>query len=307
MLKIYINKTIDDYFIKLVNNILNSYERKINIIQKNNILKNKNLNNEDFLKNEIIKLEDSIKSWEDYKEQWSDVLSDYQLQQQSLLLSETLGASSEADILSQRLNVLSDFKDKYIAIQKEMADYANKTTTSATRNFSSISSSGTYEVKKGDTLSGIADYFGVTLAKLKSANGNITKVTAGQKVKLPQYRTGTLSADGGLSILDELGLGSELIIHAPTQGRLVNMEKGGVVYDAEKTKNLDSFGLNPQQFIANQLSAMQPNLSFITPNNRNNAKVEFSGNLIFPNITHPNQAQEFIDECARMGFAATTK
>ncbi len=62
MLKIYINKTIDDNFIKLVNNILNSYERKINIIQKNNVLKNKNLNNEDFLKNEIIKLEDSIKS-----------------------------------------------------------------------------------------------------------------------------------------------------------------------------------------------------------------------------------------------------
>jgi len=69
-----------------------------------------------------------------------------------------------------------------------------------------------------------------------------------------------------------------------------------------------SASTNPQSIMASQLmNTIQPNFSFMTPNSSNNAKIEFSGNLSFPNITQPNQAQEFIDECARMGFTATTK
>ena len=94
---------------------------------------------------------------------------------------------------------------------------------------------------------------------------------------IPKYASGTLSSTGGLSILDELGLGSELIIHAPTQGRLVNMEKGGVVYDAAKSKNLDSFALNPQQYIANQLSQMKlPSFSNIQSSNSSNPYIDAS-------------------------------
>lgn len=62
MLKKYINKTIDDYLSNFINNTLNSYENKLYNIKKVIILNDTQLNNEDYLKNEIIKLEDNIKN-----------------------------------------------------------------------------------------------------------------------------------------------------------------------------------------------------------------------------------------------------
>ncbi len=130
MLKIYINKTIDDNFIKLVNNILNSYERKINIIQKNNILKNKNLNNEDFLKNEIIKLEDSIKSLNEINlEKTRDInilekenFSDNNIQYINKLEKRYFSFLNDIEIIEKNnffINYLNDYKTNVEQLKQE--------------------------------------------------------------------------------------------------------------------------------------------------------------------------------------------
>ena len=139
--------------------------------------------------------------------------------------------------------------------------------TKATRNTGSISNDNTYTVKKGDTLSKIADWFGISLSDLVSANSNIKSVKVGQKVKIPTYATGIdkILYDQIANVDD--GLGKELIIHAPSKGRLTSLEYGSTVYDASATKNiLDSLAMNSQSIMASQLSAIQSNLSFVTPN-----------------------------------------
>ena len=130
MLKIYINKTIDDNFIKLVNNILNSYERKINIIQKNNVLKNKNINNEDFLKNEIIKLEDSIKSLNEINlEKTRDInilekenFSDNNIQYINKLEKRYFSFLNDIEIIEKNnffINYLNDYKTNVEQLKQE--------------------------------------------------------------------------------------------------------------------------------------------------------------------------------------------
>jgi TP901 family phage tail tape measure protein len=154
--------------------------------------------------------------------------------------------------------------------------------TKATRNTGSISNDNTYTVKKGDTLSKIADWFGISLSDLVSANSNIKSVKVGQKVKIPTYATGIdkILYDQIANVDD--GLGKELIIHAPSKGRLTSLEYGSTVYDASATKNiLDSLAMNSQSIMASQLSTnLQSNLSFVTPNKSSETyKIEIPINI----------------------------
>ena len=145
-----------------------------------------------------------------------------------------------------------------------MQKYSDIAQTMATRNTGSIASDNTYTVKKNDTLSGIADYFGITLAKLKSANNNITKVTVGSKVKIPTYANGTTSASGGLSWVDDDLLNqTELVIHRPNQGRLTQLEYGDGVLNGGLTSNIMALANNAQSILSNTVS---PNLNLVTPN-----------------------------------------
>lgn len=128
--------------------------------------------------------------------------------------------SSAYDSLSKygakQLDVLSTLEK----LTSQMQAYSAIAQTSATRNKSSIASDGTYLVKKNDTLSGIADYFGITLAKLKSANSNITSVTVGSKVKIPKYKIGGIDTTGGLAMLHGTPNSVETIFNASDGAKL---------------------------------------------------------------------------------------
>jgi LysM repeat protein len=100
----------------------------------------------------------------------------------------------------------------------KMQSYSSIAQTMATRNTGSISSDNTYTVKKGDTLSGIADYFGITLEKLKAVNSNIKTIKAGQKIKIPTYSTGGVDTTGGLAVLHGTPSSIETIFNA-TDGK----------------------------------------------------------------------------------------
>ncbi len=65
-----------------------------------------------------------IEKLEEYKEQWTDISSAYEEEQENLIAAQILGQEWESEILDGRLDVLNQFKDNYIAIQQAMVDAA---------------------------------------------------------------------------------------------------------------------------------------------------------------------------------------
>lgn len=58
------------------------------------------------------------------KEQWSDISSAYEKEQQRMYAAQILGANWEKDVLNGRLDVLSQFRDQYLEIQRQMTQAA---------------------------------------------------------------------------------------------------------------------------------------------------------------------------------------
>lgn len=58
------------------------------------------------------------------KEQWSDISSAYEKEQQRMYAAQILGANWEKDVLDGRLDVLSQFRDQYLEIQRQMTQAA---------------------------------------------------------------------------------------------------------------------------------------------------------------------------------------
>lgn len=168
----------------------------------------------------ISAIEEQIDAWEKYKESWEDVANDYETQQARIILAQQLGANAEAAILQQRLDVLEQYKSKYLATMAEIeklentpADKLNGYNTPTSTNVSSSSSSGssgssskTYMVKSGDTLSGIGSKYGVSWKKIYEANksvigSNPNRIYPGQTLTIPGYANGGMVDYTGLAML----------------------------------------------------------------------------------------------------------
>ena len=168
----------------------------------------------------ISAIEEQIDAWEKYKESWEDVANDYETQQARIILAQQLGANAEAAILQQRLDVLEQYKSKYLATMAEIerlentpADKLNGYSAPTSTNVSSGSSSGssgssskTYTVKSGDTLSGIGSKYGVSWKKIYEANksvigSNPNRIYPGQTLTIPGYANGGMVDYTGLAML----------------------------------------------------------------------------------------------------------
>lgn len=159
--------------------------------------------------------------------------------------------TSLANYGAKQLDVLSTL-EQLTQKMKPYSDASNTVNTKATRNTSSISPDGTYTVKKGDTLSKIADWFGISLKELVSTNNNIKSVSVGQKVKIPHYENGTSSAQGGLSIVNENG--QELILDHLNNGQYRMLAEKSKVLTADMANNIEAWSkYNPQSLIAKNM------------------------------------------------------
>ena len=130
---------------------------------------------------ELEAIDNQIKKWEEYQDAWSDISSQYEDAQDQMVLAQLMGANFEKSILNQRISALQEFKNKYIAIQKELSDFENETVKALGKG-----KSLTYTVQKGDTLTSIAKKYNTTVAKLKSANKGLTAKTLkeGKQIKI---------------------------------------------------------------------------------------------------------------------------
>ena len=105
-----------------------------------------------------------------------------------------------------------------------------------------------HTVQKGDTLWAIAEKYlgsGYKWRDILNLNKDVIKndtgiIYVGQKLKIPQYASGTTGAKNNqLAWIDELG--EELVIR-PSNGRMTFMEKGTGVIPADLTSNLMEWG-----------------------------------------------------------------
>ena len=72
--------------------------------------------------NALDAIDDQIKGWEDYKEQWESVVDDYEFEQDRLILLQKLGAETENEILQQKIEAINRYKDAYLSTMKEIEE-----------------------------------------------------------------------------------------------------------------------------------------------------------------------------------------
>lgn len=73
---------------------------------------------------EIKSLEEKKEIYQQLKDQWNSISSEYENQMNRQYAAQLLGANWEQDVLNGRLDVLNNFRNQYIAIQQAMADAA---------------------------------------------------------------------------------------------------------------------------------------------------------------------------------------
>lgn len=194
---------------------------------------------------ELEVLEERINGWEDYKEQWEDILNEYEDGLNYKMMLEKLGADSEAQILSQRLDVLQKFRDEYIKIQEEITKLdnmstneasgsVNPTTTNDSNNTNqnntntSTKQDSSYTVKKGDNLTKIAKQFGTTWQKIYEANksiigGNPNLIKPGQVLTIPSYSNGGIVDFTGLAMLHGSKTRPEMVLNSQQLSKMFSL------------------------------------------------------------------------------------
>lgn len=194
----------------------------------------------------LASIDEQIEGWENYKEQWSNVVNQYQDEQDRLIAEQVLGIDLEQENWNTRLANLSDFVSQYNSILSQLSS-ANSggSSTSGSTSGGGLSFHQQNAQNKDILESGGSISF-------TDANGNIGYIS------LKEHALGTTSAPGGLSIVGERG--PEL--------RVLNSGDG--IIPADATRNLwDWANYNPKDF----MSGMGSNNIF------------HIGNIALPNVT----------------------
>lgn len=113
------------------------------------------------IQNQINSNEELIKSFEEkksyyeqLKQQWSSISSAYEDAVNEQYTAQLMGANWEKDVLSGRLDVLEDFKNKYIGIQQAIADAARE---AAKAQYEAAQTVGSAQVPSTGTGNGTGD------------------------------------------------------------------------------------------------------------------------------------------------------
>ena len=73
----------------------------------------------------LASIDQQIKAWEEYKEQWSSVVDNYQEEQDRLLIEQELGIKLEGDLWKERLDNLESYVSQYEALMGRLSAAAS--------------------------------------------------------------------------------------------------------------------------------------------------------------------------------------
>lgn len=185
----------------------------------------------------LASIDEQIKGWEEYKEQWSSVADDYSDSQDKLLAEQVLGIELEGENWKTRLDNLSTYVAQYKAL---MAQLSKAESVSSGSGSSSVSSSfatlPSGEVVGVSIANGRVQETGLPVGTVVQTKGGNYKITGEKKgggytsVKVNGFANGTLSASGGMSLVGESG--PELRV----------LGSGDGILPADITKNLWAWG-----------------------------------------------------------------
>ena len=94
-------------------------------IQRDQVLQEEVENLEKLKDDALAAIDEQIKGWEEYKEEWASVVDDYQKEQDELLVLQELGIDLEAENWETRLGNLSDYVNQYRALMEELTAVQN--------------------------------------------------------------------------------------------------------------------------------------------------------------------------------------
>lgn len=258
----------------------------------------------------LASIDEQIEGWEDYKEQWSNVVDRYQDEQDRLIAEQVLGIDLEQENWNKRLTNLQSFVDQYNSILSQLNSGTSGTSSGGTSGGSSTGNGYYFDYSKGTSgwteqemlesdpnyskssgssgsSGGKYTYNGknvyqsaydsyVAKGDYESANQVIEEAKSrGQTVS--KHAVGTLSAPGGLSLVGERG--PEL--------RVLNSGDG--IIPADATRNLwDWAAYNPKDLMGNMGS---DNIFHI-------------GNIALPNVT---DAKSFVNGLKQLAYQRAYK
>lgn len=198
-----------------------------------------------------------IEKWEEYKEEWSNVVAQYDEEQNKLLASQLLGIDTEKANWETRLANAQNFANKYNSIMAGLSGGSGVSASSGDGySFSGSGSSGwtEAEMKAGfissssssrssrKSVDSMRSEANAALAKSK-ATGKKVSLGGGVSIdysKVKKHAGGTLSAQAGLSLVGEQG--PELRV----------LGQGDGVIPADVTRNLWDWGkINPSAIASN--------------------------------------------------------
>ena len=226
-------------------------------------------------------IDEQIKQWEKYKEEWTNVVNQYDEEQNRLLASQVLGIDTEKANWETRLANAQDFVSKYNSIMAGLnAGGTTATSSGGGYSFSGAGSSGWTEAEMNEgfvSSGGSSKGSKKSVSQMRSeANAALAKSKAtGKKVSLGggvsidysrvnKHAGGTLGTPGGLSLVGEQG--PELRV----------LGQGDGVLPADITRNLWDWGkINPNNIGGNTTHIF--NIDNLTLPNANDAKSLVAG------------------------------
>lgn len=205
----------------------------------------------------IASIDAQIEKWEEYKEEWSNVVTQYDEEQNKLLASQLLGIDTEKANWETRLANAQNFANKYNSIMAGLSGGSGVSASSGDGYSFSGSGSGGWteaEMKAGfisssssskssrKSVDSMRSEANAALAKSK-ATGKKVSLGGGVSIdysKVKKHAGGTLSAQAGLSLVGEQG--PELRV----------LGQGDGVIPADVTRNLWDWGkINPSAIASN--------------------------------------------------------
>lgn len=223
------------------------------------------------------RIDDEIAKLEDYKQQWEDVVTNYEKQQNILLKEQTIGKNKEYQNIQDRIKNLEDFKNEYTRIINEINSLQiqqNYMGAGAGAGLSGSggggsSSSGSSTTTSTDNRSNQKKY----LDNLVSSGTAGQKKWAQSQIAQGKYANGSLSVpQSGLSLVGEQG--REL--------RVLNQGDG--IIPNKLTENLMNLGRYSIPQLANIMNTVNrkdssnnmniQNLTVALPNIHDNSSVE---------------------------------
>nr|DAO49375.1 MAG TPA: tail tape measure protein [Caudoviricetes sp.] len=222
---------------------------------------------------EVADIEAQIKAWQDYRDSWTALYSDYSDTQNRLLAEQMLGTKLEGKNWKDRIGQLQEFRNEYNSLVSQIGNLQSqldKGMDTDTTDWSQVwrDAENNKSLTQAERES-IQNYAHAQKVQQMQGSGYTYDSASGTWNK---HAKGTLNAPGGLTLVGEKG---------PELGIL---PKGSGVIPADITKNLWDWGkTNPLDFFKGKL--MQESMQ------NQNISIQ---NLSLPEVTNGEEFVEYM-------------